>query len=191
MILYQSQNVLISYKLNAQTSMQVKELDCQLRNHHLERPMPNKVIDQIFQTHVYARNIIIGVSQDSIMISSAERFKTQLEDYLHKQGAYPFIVKIVTWNDHSKNMKKFERAFVEHEPDLWFVFSNALGFSRLLKRLYRNEYFDASRTYCLSNLCSNSLLHTLGEKYFEGMKGVTPSGRSWHVNQGEIQILTS
>lgn len=191
MILYQSQNVLVSYKLNQQTSIQVKQIDLQLRNQHLTKPMPQKIIERIFDKHIYARNIAIGVSQDVTLIESAEQFKAQLEDYLEQQGAYPYVVKIVIWNDHSKNMKKFERAFVEHEPDLWFVFSNALGFSRMLKRLYRNEHFDASRTYCLSNLCSNYLLNVLGEKYFEGMKGVTPTGESWFVNRGEIHILSS
>lgn len=191
MILYRNQNTLVSYKLNQQTTFQVKQLDRQLRNSHLEESVPLSLIDTIFKSHLFARNITIGVSQDPELLKCAERFKRQLEDYLSYDTLTPSIVQVVTWNDDSSNMKKFERAFVENDPDLWFVFSNALGFSRLLKRLYRNERFDASRTYCISNLCSHYLLELLGNKYFEGIKGLTPSGKAWHVHQGEIQILSS
>ncbi|UEX90772.1 hypothetical protein [Staphylococcus ratti] len=191
MILYQNQNVLVSYRLNQQTAEQVKQLDRQLGNPHLDEVVSQTFIKEILGAHLFARNITIGVSQDSQMMASAIQFKTQLETYLNACGSYTNIVKIVTWNDESKNMKKFERAFIENDPDLWFVFSNALGFSRLLKRLYRNERFDPSRTYCISNLCSNHLLELLGGKYFEGMKGLTPSGKPWLVQQGEIQILSS
>ncbi|WP_281200598.1 hypothetical protein [Staphylococcus schleiferi] len=189
--LYQTRNALISYQLNESTNFQLASLNQQLLNERYQEQRFLDMIQAVFQTHYETSNITIGVSDDRQLRENAYQFKDLLEQALMHTGCSEFVIRVVEWKEDCKSMKKFERAFVENEPDIWFVFSKPLSFCRLLKRLYRNPLFDPRRTYCMSNLCSNHLVQTLGFKYFEGMKGITSMGKVWTAEDGELRIIPS
>lgn len=191
MWVYQSKNSLVSYQLSSQVAIQLQRFNEQIDNQHLKHTMPIQIIDRLLENFYEARQIIIGVSNDALMIESAQRFKHQLESYLHHHNIVPYNINVVIWKENAKNMKKFESAFVDNDPDLWLIFSKPFSFGRLLKRLYRNPKFDPTRTFCMSNFCSHDLMQVIGYKYFEGITGLSPMGRAWCVQSGELELLSS
>ncbi|MBI5974767.1 hypothetical protein [Staphylococcus canis] len=189
--MYLDENILVSYQFNASTIGQLYQLNRQINNQHLKEYTPSRWIHDIMLNHETARHIMIGVSHDELMLESARRFKIDLEQYLNHTGNSDCTIRMVIWKEHSTSMQKFERAFVDNEPDLWIIFSKPLSFSRLLKRLYRNPKFKSEQTFCISNMCSHYLMQLIGYKYFEGMKGISPIGCEWHVSEGEIELKIS
>ncbi|MFO3719467.1 hypothetical protein [Staphylococcus felis] len=189
--MYLDENILVSYQFSSGITHQLNQLNQQIDNQHLNDRLSIEMIRDFMDKHDEARHIMIGASSDQLMIESASYFKNQLEQYLNHKGNESFTVKMVVWKEYSKNMQKFERAFVDNDPDLWIVFSKPLSFSRLLKRLYRNPKYQPENTFCMSNFCSHYLMQLIGYKYFEGMKGISPIGFQWQVTQGDIELKSS
>lgn len=166
----------------------------------LNRNKPNDVpmmtdiyclVQELQETYPFIRNITIGVSDDPVLLEKAEQFKHLFENVLNDKDFQGSVVHIVKWKENSTSMKKFEKSFVQYDPDVWIVMGRPLGFSRLLKRLYRNERFDPKRTYCFGPLCSETMIQTVGPKYFEGIQGLTMDQLTWRVKQGRIHVSTS
>lgn len=186
--MYYESNMLISPKLDNSARNELQNLSKKIvvpSDKEIEALIYKLEGDQPFLT-----SITIGTSQNDEMITFAYKLKENLESYWYETKGYDIYVNIVIWKDHLGSSKKFVKKFLAREPDSWIVLGSQVGFSNMIKRLYHHQNWKEDRTYCLNSLLSQSMVNIVGQKYFEGLKGVTYHGEYWKVIDGKITIYS-
>nr|WP_263312759.1 hypothetical protein [Mammaliicoccus sp. Marseille-Q6498] len=184
--MYFESNMLISPKLDYHVKDQLQVLSKQVK-------APSKqelfsLIETLEYDQPFLNSVTIGTSNDESMIKVAYELKNLLEHKWYDLKGYDIYVNIIIWKDSVGSSKKYVKQFLSNKPDSWVVLGSQVGFSNMVKRLYREHDWDKKRTYCLSTLLSQAMINIVGKKYFEDINGITYQGENWKVENGRIVI---
>ncbi|WP_323704331.1 hypothetical protein [Mammaliicoccus sp. Dog046] len=184
--MYIEGNVLISPKLDYYSTDLLKRFS-------QGKPVPSDqeikaLIELIEDEQPFLKSITIGTSNEIEMINIAFTLKNYLERMWFESKNEEIYINIVVWKNHVGSSKKYVKQFMSYAPDAWIVLGSQIGFCNVIKRLYRLNDWDSERTYCMSTLLSQAMMNIVGNKYFEGVNGVTYHGDTWKVENGIIAI---
>ncbi|GGI42391.1 hypothetical protein [Mammaliicoccus stepanovicii] len=180
--MYYESNILVSPRLDQVTKNQLS---------HLSEALPSyreleALIEMLEHDQPYLNSIAIGTSDDKSMINIAQALKTQLESRWYEINGYDIYIHIVVWKDRVGSSKKYVKQFMSQNPDAWIILGSKLGFSSMIKRLYREEVWMADKTYCSSASLSQLMINMVGNKYFEGINNVNIHGEYRKVVNGKL-----
>lgn len=177
-------NVLISPRLESEKCHQLNAL-----SHNLKVPSEDELIailESIEYDQPFLKSITIGTSNESEMVNAAFHLKAIIEYMWFERKNSDVYVNVIIWKNDVASSKKYVEKFMKYAPDAWIILGSHIGFCNLLKRLYRFENWDASRTYCSNALLSPVMFQIVGKKYFENIKSINHLGHPIKIEDGKI-----
>ncbi|MGO1758649.1 MAG: hypothetical protein ACTHY0_02890 [Mammaliicoccus vitulinus] len=177
-------NMLISPRLDYDKTNQLEKLSRRLKVPS-DREL-HALIEAIEYDQPFLKSITIGTSNEEEMINTAFHLKTLIEHTWYEYKHSDVYVNVVVWKNNVGSTKKYVGKFIADSPDVWITLGSQIGFSNILKRLFRLEVWDSRKTYCLNSLLSQAMVDIVGHKYFEGLNGISYHGEILKVKKGII-----